>query len=412
MEKSVYEFDEALDERRELSFGRIKEIPSEVNVPEPFMQYFREVAEFILDPSYDIALPENYEVCWSNPRYAVLMLGEKLGRLLCYLSYELMGIIPFRAEGLKLDEVILMEVFIQVYGAFEAASLDGTLPDEKEIKGILYSFVSDYMDHTVYERIKGSVEGDNDFALRIIQDSDLSDLSYLEKYGEYVSDNTIGTAKYLNSLSDEKIELMAAAFTNGYITGFANTGKDIKKKKTVNLRYHIGFERLVRAEIRLFKEAGLSPVIYRRALHVAVRGNSYVGYYGDQVNPQMDYDHREDKALFLDKAYVNRKLEVSRFAYEQVKDKARVMGGPAVMETFGEKPFKPEQKSEAPVMSEKQRRLDVELTSKLGSMVNEYIPRDERSFSIIAYPVPEIGDDYEKIFTETVKLNTLDCKLY
>ena len=36
----------------------------------------------------------------------------------------------------------------------------------------------------------------------------------------------------------------------------------------------------------------------------------------------------------------------------------------------------------------------------------------ERSFTIIAYPVPEIGEKFEEIFAETVKINTLDYKKY
>lgn len=41
-----------------------------------------------------------------------------------------------------------------------------------------------------------------------------------------------------------------------------------------------------------------------------------------------------------------------------------------------------------------------------------YIKGDERSFTIIAYPVPEIGGDYEEIFRQIVKINTLDYQLY
>ena len=33
-------------------------------------------------------------------------------------------------------------------------------------------------------------------------------------------------------------------------------------------------------------------------------------------------------------------------------------------------------------------------------------------FTIIAYPVPEIGEKFEEIFAETVKINTLDYTLY
>ena len=36
----------------------------------------------------------------------------------------------------------------------------------------------------------------------------------------------------------------------------------------------------------------------------------------------------------------------------------------------------------------------------------------ERSFTIIAYPVPEIGEKFKEIFAETVKINTLDYTLY
>ncbi len=44
--------------------------------------------------------------------------------------------------------------------------------------------------------------------------------------------------------------------------------------------------------------------------------------------------------------------------------------------------------------------LLVEYDSKSGQIVNEYIPGDERSFTIIAYPVPEIGESIEEIFDE------------
>ena len=37
---------------------------------------------------------------------------------------------------------------------------------------------------------------------------------------------------------------------------------------------------------------------------------------------------------------------------------------------------------------------------------------EERSFTIIAYPVPSIGEKYEEIFAETVHINTLDYMLY
>ncbi len=45
-------------------------------------------------------------------------------------------------------------------------------------------------------------------------------------------------------------------------------------------------------------------------------------------------------------------------------------------------------------------------------IMNKYMPDEESSFAIIAYPVPSIGKDFEKIFAETVKINTLDNDEY
>ena len=63
-------------------------------------------------------------------------------------------------------------------------------------------------------------------------------------------------------------------------------------------------------------------------------------------------------------------------------------------------------------LSEKQQELSVFFDGRQSWLTNTYIPGDERSFTIIAYPVPEIGEDYEEIFQEIVRINTLDAGLY
>ena len=74
-------------------------------------------------------------------------------------------------------------------------------------------------------------------------DSDLDDLRYLYRYGEYVSSNETGVAMFLAGLSQDEIDSMARTYTEGYRIGFINGRKDISKKKTVNIRYNLGFER-------------------------------------------------------------------------------------------------------------------------------------------------------------------------
>ena len=63
-------------------------------------------------------------------------------------------------------------------------------------------------------------------------------------------------------------------------------------------------------------------------------------------------------------------------------------------------------------LTEKQEELSLTFDSRQSQIVNEYIRGDERSFTIIAYPVPEIGEKYEEIFDEIVKINTLDAHVY
>ena len=83
-----------------------------------------------------------------------------------------------------------------------------------------------------------------------------------------------------------------------------------------------------------------------------------------------------------------------------------------MIEIFGEEPFEPVSKPENAHYNEKQQQLNVYYMSMAGQITNEYIKGDERSFTIIAYPIPTIGEQFREIFDETVKINTLDYKLY
>lgn len=71
--------------------------------------------------------------------------------------------------------------------------------------------------------------------------------------------------KVFKHLTEEEISQIAETFTEGYRRGFELKGVDVSKKDTVNIRYPIGFERVIRAAIRQFADMGLKPVIYREA---------------------------------------------------------------------------------------------------------------------------------------------------
>ena len=420
-----------IKERNLLARERLMSLAGEHELAEPYGEYFRRTAEFILHGTYDDLKPEKYDEAYVNPAYASSLFGREMGRLLSFLAYELTAVIPFRAEGdIRLEDMtILYEVFLEVYTAFIAewgyggygSSSEpdrGRVPSEKipdtlisDVHTILKSFITDYTDVTAADRIRDMVDPSRDFAKQIILGSDLTDLSYLDSFGEYVTEDTRRLAAFINSLQEEEIKAMAETFTQGFIRGFWATGKDISKKKTVNIRYNLGFERLVRASAERFAAAGLDVTIFRKPMHAAVRnGLSRIGYYGDLVNEQMDYDHREDEALFLDRAFMERKLEVLSNTFEEVRELAAVFAGPAVMERFGKKEFAPVNHEESLILSEKQVKIKTELASRSAEIQNKYIRAEERSFTIIAYPVPEIGSCFEEIFRRTVDINTLSVE--
>ncbi|MDE7044155.1 MAG: aminopeptidase, partial [Acetatifactor sp.] len=116
--------------------------------------------------------------------------------------------------------------------------------------------------------------------------------------------------------------------------------------------------------------------------------------------------------LFLVKKYVKRRLEVTRSAFEKYKEQAGSYAGPAVVEIFGEKSFDPVAKKEALKLSGEQNRLWVEYRTRAGEIQRQYIPEEERSFTIIAFPVPEIGPVFRELFEETIRMNTLDYMVY
>lgn len=425
---------EQIRERYDLTIDRIGRICMEKTVGEQFREYFQKTAEFILEIErirklietgmwkqlsaeekreenrklYEDILPGQYAASYANPAYAVQKLGEEYGRILSFLYTEIRGEIIYAFEQKDLYLTICNELFIEIYNCFESVEQ----PAYEEIKEIVYWYASDYADVFVADRIREQIDPSLDFATTIIMQADLSDSSYLYDYGEYVSDNEKITAEYLNTLPEETIQKMADTYTEGYRMCFVNGRKDLSKKKTVNVRYPLGFERMMRRALENFEKMGLQPVIFRNAVSVLIKGKNRTGYYGGVANSQYEFDHQFDQGLFLDKKYVERKLEVMKSTYENHKELARGLAGPAVLEGFGDIPFAPVSKPENVSLTKKQEQLEVFYAGKAGQLVNEYVPGDERGFTIISFPLPAIGEKYEEIFDEVIRINTLDSELY
>lgn len=416
-----------MKERYELAYNRIHEIVSEKNIPEVYRAYCQETAVLLtsLDQVlvlaegdglqaasleqlktwntqfYDPLRDDNYEKFYGNPRYCTDKFGEEQGKLMAYFYSRFRDGILDAYNGDRESLLLLMELFLQVYTVLTTEE-----DQPRWLKETLYYYVHDYDKYYTEKGIRRLLDPSLDRLVRIVMDSDLSDEKYLYYYGENITENEIATARYISSLPREKIEKIATTYTEGYRQGFVAAGIDLSKKKTVNIRYNIGFEAVVREAVQQFEKMGLSPII-------SMSGNTRpMGVSTTPASKQYIYDHRFDDALTLNHAIVKEKLSHVEEAFETYKELAYTFAGPAVIEIFGEKLFAPETKSESPSYTPEQQKLSVDYRRDYMLIQNRYIREEERSFTIIAFPIPEIGSDFEEIFDETIKINTLDMELY
>lgn len=440
-----FEYDrEVLEERRELAILRIREIAEEGFPKEGFDACFKQMAQFLLliednrafleqgglesasieelenrnHALYQDVLPENYGNSFGNPGYAAEKLGEEMGRLFSFLHRELYSMIAFCYAGKLQELVIRMELFVEVYGAFNAKwQEEGALPDYESIRQILYWFVSDYADMAAMETVAQMTVPGKSIIGGILDMAKPGDLRHLYAYGEYVGENEKEMARFLDQLSQETIDTMADTYTEGYRIGFEVTGKDLSGKSSAELIYPIGFERMMQKARENLRKMGLEVVGRDHSTSILYGAGCATSCF---PNRQYGFDHKDDMALFLDKALAGRKVEVLRTAFEQYKKDALGYAGPAVVETFGEKDFEPVNCPQAVKMSEAQNQLWVENRMQRRQVQAQYILEEERSFTIIAFPVPEIRsalpDDsietYAEFFREVISINTLDYLKY
>ena len=434
-----YEDNSEYGERYGLAYGRIKLINSETAgsgspLPKELSAYFHKTSAFIMETcgAYNLANSgmldkmditglkklnqslyedingSSYIHSYAEPDFAAGELGKDIGTLLCVLYTEMRTGIVYAFEKRLSFLVPLLELYIQVYNILE----DNPSADT-EIHDAIYYYFFDYADIMAAARIRSLLDPGISFATDIIMQKNLSEPSYLYLFGEYISENELKTSEYLSTLPESSIKDMASTFTEGYRKGFEAYNIDLSKKGTVNIRYVLGFERIVREAVRQFGEMGLKPCIYRAERGLIYRSSGHKnGYYGGNANRQYDYDHRMDECIIFDKAFADRRLSAQRKAFEDMKELASLYAGPAVMETFGETDFTAVDKKTAPRFNEKQQEQRTNFMAASSLLTNEFIPGDTTSFTIIAYPVPSVGSNYQEIFKETIKVNTLDPSLY
>ena len=409
---------EFIKERYELCVERIKEISKVQEVPEKYQDYFKKEAEFINatvemaalveagtyakqslteleswnDRLFTKIIPANYETSYANPAYAVKKFGVREGKLFTVLSAKLQELIQNAAKQNTYFRTIVMELFLEIYGRY--CEYDEFAV--KDAKAAYKSFLMDYRRDYLEDSLQLRYNPEASYAKDIIA-ADASDERNLYRYGAYITDIERKSHSFINKLSQAEINAMADTYVEGYIRGFETMGVVRKENGVALMMCPIGFERMAKAAMDRFEKHGVRVTLQ---------------HMGTAVNRQYGYDHRQDHALTLVKVYVNRYMEDMAAVYEENKELISMYIGPAVVETFGEPDFDPVNKKEAVQLDKRQIKLDREFDQKAAQIAYSYIKSDETSFTIIAYPVPTIGDKFEEIFAETVRCNTLSNDVY
>ena len=353
-------------------------------------------------------LPENYSGSYADPDYAALKLGVRLGRLFSAVDTELYAMIAYAHEGLYDRVTYLAELFVELYVI--ASDGESIYPSCKQA---FYWFMSDYSDVYVRDRICELLDPDASYAASLLEGWDGRDPRILYYTGEPIGEEERKLFSFLSGLSEEKIGQMADCFVDGYLRGYEVYRIDFSGKKTVDLRYQVGMERVILAAIRRFRAMGVRPAIYRRAVSsLNKRQNLHVGYYSSGPDPQFEYDHRFDDSFYLDAAFVNRKLEVMEAAYREFEHFCPLHGGPILVEGFGAERTPLISKKNAASYTDRQKKLLSLLRSRQTALTERFLPSDTISFCIVSYPLPGIGKDFPEIFEETVRINSLDNDLY
>ena len=342
---------------------------------------------------YKELIGDNYNTSYANPKYAVEVLGEGVGQLLSAFYVRIREGISYAFKNRIFSLEENNQIFIELFNSIKANGVDYNVLKNVVIKPFLHR------EALIRDKRYGYEECFNrNFTLYkdTMLNVDLTDLRYLFRFDKYISENEIRMAEFLIKYPMDKIETLSKSIVEAFLRGFFVENKDRGNRNVVRLIYSVGQEVIIKQLIKEFKCQGFEC------------GFSLVE--STSPNKQYDYDHRFDNSLYLDETYTKLKEETYDIALKLTEHWFDMSCGPMIFESFGEKPFSPENKRESLKLSNEQEELMRNHENNLDQIYEKYEPNDKKSFCFIALPNPEIGENFENIFEDTLKINMMDNK--
>ncbi len=340
-----------------------------------------------------LALDGAYDTCHGNPDFAVKQHGAELGGLLCAIYSQARSI----RHCLLIGDYLVADLLLGLYFDLWAKARAGNLAYKDWLADYRAFTLAEFEPRVAFQMLQ-NYSPEAGYFRAVVETADLSDLRYLYRYGIHLSEHDLAMAQYINQYPAAELEAIAAFIVKSWVDGFVRARKDHTKKRHANLMIPLGMERLGRMVIAELDKTGIAALVPRP--------------HSNGINRQFSYDHRFDRALTLDRETVDKSLETMAGVLEANKELIAAQAGPVYVELFGETPFAPEAKASALKLSPEQQILAREQGARSSEQYSRYYRRDEASFTIIAFPSPEIGPQFRQIFADTLRINLLDSQRY
>jgi aminopeptidase len=339
--------------------------------------------------------PAAYKKSYLNPDFSASVFGEKTGRVI-YSIFSLFR--QYRSYAYE-HKIFQMERYNRMFLEMHARYSKTKKLSESFLKELICKYEKRYdLEESVlfYREMFG-----REFThyKEIVLNADPKDPRYLYRYNVNITENELKTAEFFKNYSKKKLDILAKQIAKAYANGFSNNGKDLCIKSSVLIRFSAGQEQLIKRLIYFLKKD--------------YNLDSIVGCPSTTpVNKQVMHDLKFANAAYFDGEHADKRIDLIAKTYKKIEEDLDAYSGIILVESFGEKPFSPETKKTAWSYSDEQQKAYRSFMNKNQQLRQEYIPRTETSFCIIAFPSPEIGENFEKIFEDILEVNMLDSAEY
>ncbi len=334
-----------------------------------------------------------YDFSFGNPDYSVKRFGKKKGQLITTIAHSLHAFRYCMRIGLYSEAKNHTDLFFTLYGLWMKGNTDyqtwldaykASIKKDLKKRMLAQIYLSSSPEFTLYRDLLGS--------------SDFKDVRYLFRFGIYVDPKTWKLAEFMAKYPQKELRKLAKYHIQAFQDAFKRKNYSYANKKYARVGYPMGMERLGVMLLEEMEKLGLTATI----------GDPEI----TGANEQYSYDGSQNPALFYDQAYADDIYAVYSDALKKLSPLFKKMCGSVYVDTFGKKPFIPILKKTAVKYSLKQDQIRRKQQAKLSKLYFDNFPSKNTAGSMISFPHPEIGDNFEAIFKDTLELNYLDSLHY